>query len=391
MTVPLVRKPATSSEARAESAHAGLMREMKSKRGYDPIPPAQHEWQLTEGLPANVVRFWSWLCAHTVRARMVRNEAVRTAYATLDDGVTPATLAHFAKETKMDIGQASKIQASARLLGICHGDGKTPRIYLNGEVTAAQVLEANKKRKLDCTVNLTPSELLKINKLPKTQRDAFWARWEAAQVYGAALERAAIAEVRETRAALDSSILRAVGIEKKRIGRRSAPPPEPPPLLAEIVQSMTVQPTPADCTHGENEGENVTVHAAASLLSSEKYYREDLSVAAPAESEDSESSTTTPLEPESLLLANLLQIPEHTAGQLLERVCEVEPSITWLETACLARRFNEHASNARNPVGLLLARLHTHAKGATLERARQEARELAARHPEKYRTAGGGQ
>ncbi len=218
-----------------------LVKAMGSTRGYDPMPPAQHEWQMTKGQPTKY-RLWSWLCAHTIRARGKPGEQkIRTAYATQDDGKKPATLIHAARDLNIDLGQLSIAWSEGVEDGLWRRDGETRWLYLNGDVSAGQVLLAAKKRRIESTSNLSKIVLLQIKALPEEAKAATLARLKASRQYNEAQIAAAVAEKREAWAAMDDTILRAVAIERKRTGRHAPPPAPLPQMLLEFVQSTTAQ------------------------------------------------------------------------------------------------------------------------------------------------------
>jgi hypothetical protein len=266
--------------------HATLMAAMGAKT-WDPIPTPQHQWQSTEGEPTKY-RIWSCLCEHTIQARFVKNEPVRTGHATLADGVTPMTLAYLSKLLGTDKAVISRSWKEGEEEGLWRRDPKTGWLRLNGGVTKAQVLRA-KKRRVDCTVNHPREELLQIQALPVPEQAATMARLKASRDYWQAKIASDVAANREAWAATDDNILRAVRIEKRRSGRRSPPPPELPQLLLDFVQSTTENAPEVDRTHGEDVGKKSTVRGGASLLPSEKYLQRE-----PSASSKGTSSAASP-------------------------------------------------------------------------------------------------
>jgi hypothetical protein len=267
---------------RPPDANLTLAKAMGSKRGYDPMPPDQHEWQRTEGEPP-LYRLWSWLCAHTIayghRSPFAVTEMAkdhRDAY--IPGSGRPRTLAHAAKDLGMDIGQASRVWKDGEERGLWHRDGSR-HLYLNGDVSITDVMQANKKAKDDRSINLSRIEQLKLKHLPQAEREAFYALWNPAQDFRRDLAAAAMAQARETCDEMDDTILRRVGIERKRHGKAPRPPVPVPQMLFEFVQSMppalTVQIKPVDGTTGEDDGEKIA-EQPPHIRNSEKPFRENL-------------------------------------------------------------------------------------------------------------------
>jgi hypothetical protein len=252
-----------------------LMEAMKSTRGFDPMPPDQHEWQQEEGEPP-LYRLWSWMCGQTIRQGRRREFAV-------DEQGNPRRLKDAARDLRMDLPQVSKLWAWGEKKGLWHRNGG-PELYLNGNVTASQVGEANRGRTVSCTDNLTKAQLLILQGRPKDEQERFRAVWGTAQEFRKAYLARKMAEGRDTCDGIDDNILRAFELPKTRLDKPEPEPVELPQLLLQFVQTTSVPPgvvvptTETGCTEGEETGENLTVQEPASLLPSEQRQRSTLSV-----------------------------------------------------------------------------------------------------------------
>lgn len=310
--------PATGAAQvpRAMDPNLTLAKAMGSKRGYDPMPPDQHEWQRAEGEPP-LYRLWSWMCGHTIRL------GYRSAYA-VDAVGKSLGLKDAAKDLDLDLGQLSKVWKQGEEAGLWRRSGA--ELHLNGGVTAAQVLGARAKRQLDCTVNLSQADLLKIQDWPSEKQKEFRAAWDPAQEYRSKLEAQKIAEARAACDEIEDTIRRAFSLEKKRMPKRRLEGLEFPQALLPFVQSTTVPSNGHERTVGENEGENVTVRAAPSLLPSEKRQRGESvgrsSASGPEKAADRTTDKPVPLERENAIRKLLLEeagaiLPGETPGPAL--------------------------------------------------------------------------
>lgn len=332
------------------------MKAMGSQRGYDPLPPSQHEWQGAEGEPP-IHRMWSWFCAHTVTRERMSPFAVRA------DG-TPATLKDVAKDLGMDLGQASNLFKWGQAKGLwCKKNGR--ELYFSGEVTVQDVERANKERNVECTLNLSPSELLIIKKWPQEMRARFLSVWEAAQVHHRADLAVTIAEKRRLHAEIDLSIRDIFPLPKKRkVSVKPIQRVEMPALVTDLLQSVhsagVHSPRP-ECTQGEETGENVSVQPAVSLLVPEKYQS------------DIPASASSVLDQEADRLVSALMIDAAAAVDLLLNTRKVEPSITWREVLVLAEKKLGDTKPKHSKAGLLLSTVPGMARGAMLAFARERA------------------
>lgn len=247
-------------------SNLALAKAMGSRRGYDPMPPSQHEWQAAEGEPP-LQRLWSWMCAHTVRNQAGTGELPRRSEFAVNAAGRALTLIDASRDLEIDLGQLSKIWYRGEEEGLWRkAAGKGRQLLLCGEVKATQVAEANKRRQVDCTVKLTPADLLKINKWAPERKTAFYAIWEPAQQFRKKLEAHKIAEARATFDEIEHSIREDFSLDKVRGAPREREKLEIPLVLAKFVQStsvgLTVHETEVDGTGGEERGETLNVQPA---------------------------------------------------------------------------------------------------------------------------------
>lgn len=335
-----------------------LVKLMGSKRGYDPMPPDQYEWQRAEGEPP-LYRLWSWLCGHTVR------QGHRSPYAVNEKG-KPLALRDAAKALELDKGFVSNLWARGEAAGLWHREG--PALHLNGGVTITQVEEANRRRtEVECTLNLTEAELLKIKDWPKATQLQFHALWGPAQSFRSRLEAHKIAEARAACDEIEDNIRREFALEKTRLPKRRPDVVELPQLLLPFVHStpvgVSVQPTSVERTNGESGGENESVRTALSLLPTKTEQRADPAAANSVLKDDVEE------------LARLLQIDAAAAASLLFETRKTEATITPRVIAHLASIKLRQNRNGKvtNPTGLLLRSVPAMASGATLAAATSDA------------------
>lgn len=247
--------------ARADAPNLDLMRKMGSTKGYDPMPPDQHQWQRAKGEPL-IHRIWSVLCAHTIRGRETKpGQTVRTPYATKDDGKTPFMAPDLVRELDDDRGNVRRGWIHGEQLGLWHRDDKG-RLWLNGTVTETHFNEAKEKRKGDLTLDFTRIDMKKIKHLQKDRQEEFWRVWKAYKSYRSALIADRLAEERKSLDQIDDNIRTAFGLDVRRLETEPREPLEVPNCLLEFVQSPTN--TEVSAHH-----ENGFVQSDASLLLSE--------------------------------------------------------------------------------------------------------------------------
>jgi hypothetical protein len=341
-----------SAPTRAPDPNLALAKAMGSKRGYDPMPPDQHEWQRAEGEPP-LYRFWSWMCGHTIRLGR------RSPFA-VDEKGKPRALKDAAADLDMDLGQLSNVWKQGEQAGLWHRKGR--ELYLNGGVTAASVLAARGKRQLACTLNLSEAELLKIKDWPPEKQKAFHAIWDPSQDYRAKLEAQKIAEARAACDDIEDNIRREFQLEKKRLPKRRPEGVELPQALLPFVHSTSVQINGHERTVGENDGENASVPAVPSLLGSEKEQR-----GSPA--------AAVALKEEQAALATALATDAAAAETLLLECRNAEPTVTVPEIVGLAIQklgTPEKRAKLTNPIGLLIKTLPALCRGEPLARVRRE-------------------
>jgi len=350
------RTTPTEIHGRKDGPNIALAKAMGSTRGYDPIPPSQYEWQAAEGEPP-LYRMWSWFCQHTIAFGKMSPFAVRA------DGQA-ATLKDCAADLQLDLGEVSNLFKRGVQAGLWRRKNGR-ELYFSGDVTAAQVIEANKRRQVECTLNLSSRDLLIIKNWPKDMQDRFTAIWTAAQEHHRVDLARSVAERRAQHAEIDRSIRRAFPLPEKRIAPANIPQPvELPQVIVEVllsVQTTIVHSSPVERTVGEENGENVSVPAAASLCVSEVRQK-----ALPA------SASSVPDEEIEYLVA-ALQIDADAACKLLMDCRKVTPEVTWREVLELCRMKLKQVKPKRNATGLLLSSVPGMAKGALLEAAREQA------------------
>lgn len=352
---PLRRQPPESQvDGRKDGKNIQLMRAMGSKRGYDPIPPSQYEWQRADGEPP-LLRMWSWFCAHTIAHGRMSPYAVR------EDG-TAATLKDCAKDLALDLGQVSNLFVWGAEKGLWRRKNGR-ELYFSGDVTAAQVREANTRRKVECALNLSPAESLIIKGWPEEVRNRFNAVWSAAQNHHREELATLLAERRKQHTRIDATIRSLFPLPKKRGVKVEQMQLFDLPVvilrMLDNVHSTSVQSTPVECTDGEEKGENVSVPPAPSLLLSEKSQNGVI------------PSASAVLDQEADHLVAALQIDADAAFKLLTDSRKVEPSLTWREVLALSHKKLHDVKPRHSVAGLLLATVPGMAKGSMLSAARE--------------------
>jgi hypothetical protein len=348
------REPRTTEiDGRKDGPNIRLAKAMGSKRGYDPLPPSQYEWQAAKGEPP-LYRMWSWFCSHTIAFGRMSPYAVRA-------DRTPATLKDCARDLQLDLGQVSHLFKYGTAKGLwCRKNGR--ELHLNGDVTAARVMEANNQRMNECTLNLSSADLLIIQGWPESMRNVFLQVWEDAQKHHREDLARTIAEKRQYHTQIDTTIRAAFPLPKKRGVRCEQLQLCDLPIvigrMLECVHSTSVQATPIECTHGEERGENVSVPAPASLCVSENIQKEFM------------TSTSSVLDLEADYLVAALQIDAAAAVKLLTESRKIEPSLTWREVLALSRKKLHDVKPRHSVAGLLLATVPGMAKGSMLASAR---------------------
>lgn len=251
--------PAT---ARADAPNLDLMRKMGSQKGYDPMPPDQHQWQRAKHEPL-IHRIWSVLCAHTIRAREPQpGQIVRTPYATKDDGKTPFMSPDLVTELDEDRGNVRRAWIIGEKKGLWRRDEKG-RLWLNGSVTEKQVTEANERRKSDVYDCMTRLDLLKLKRLPKERQEEFRRVWEAHKAYANADYAEVKARIDAKHAGIEDNIRTAFGLDVRRIGNKPRQPVAVPDCLREFVQTREEGRVSTDHKNG-------FVQTRASLFDSEE-------------------------------------------------------------------------------------------------------------------------
>ena len=364
-----------------QSEVAGLMVEMGSTKGFDPMPPDQYLYFLGKKEPP-LQRLLALVRASTIQ------RGRRSAYC-VDERGKELRLADLEKLLGMEHGNFKRVMREATERGLIRvgrtepGEGRSAhnsrhpnRIYLCGSVEESKGYEEGEEKRGVCTDPLSflsPTQRKVYAGWRKEQQERFYAEFDSAVKYKLQVEREAIALARHIGDRALDQVFATHALPKTRL---ATAPPESKLLQLTLVsagfhaQNGSVQtrsvPTPANGSALTAKRESVP--NGASLLPSEK----------------TEGKKTTPTsvaiteaETEQLsrmMVAASLPVSEETAEALLRSVRSVQPTATPREVLLLAHRLLATAGNVRSPVGLLLSRLHTHAKGAAFEAARGAAR-----------------
>jgi hypothetical protein len=262
-----------------------LMKEMGSKHGFDPIPPAQHAWQMGAGEP-RLNRVWAWLCAHTIHF------GHRTAFAVDREG-KELHLEHVAADLGLDDANARAVWREGVQKGLWRNGTKTegPRkLYLCGEVIPTGTTEGEETENEKVCTNLLPPYILKqLKELTPEVQGEFLREHEA----DCALEKLALAEtvagVRALFTQRQDTRFQRYGIRKiredhnKKFGApkqaevRQARLQALLPTLEGFVQTLapTVQTSPESL----HSGQNGSAQTPATLLPSEPQREKPESVA----------------------------------------------------------------------------------------------------------------
>jgi hypothetical protein len=152
-----------------------LMKEMGSKRGFDPIPPDQHAWVMAKDQPP-LQRLWGWMCAKTI------HWGHRSPYAVTKGG-EELHIEHAAADLDMDEGNMRRAWREGKERGLWRNGSKAegPRkLYLCGHVVAEKSEPEGEEKEKDkvCTEILPPYILKKIKEWPPEHQRAFWAERE---------------------------------------------------------------------------------------------------------------------------------------------------------------------------------------------------------------------
>jgi hypothetical protein len=344
-------------DARKEWPNDRLMKQIGSKDGYVPLPNSHYKWQGVQG-ESPLYRVWSWMVSATLAFGRESPYAVRP------DG-TPATLGDCAKALGLDKGHVSNLWKEGVAKTFWYRKNGR-ELWLNGDVKAEQVLQANNRRKVECTLNLSPRDLKIINSWNGTQRAQFNSVWEAARRYQTERAKVARALLLREHSELDDSIRKAFGLPQiARDNHDQLPLVELPAEVAAFVLSVQTTPTHStsgESTHGEETGENVSVQEPHPLVQ-----LNSCSFLIP-------SSANSAIELETDRLVEALRIDAAAAFQLLTETRKIEPTITWREVLELARIKLRQVKPKISVAGLLLTAVPGMAKGAMLELARAEVR-----------------
>jgi hypothetical protein len=339
-----------------------LMKAMGSKTGrYDPEPPAQWQWQLDHGTPAE--RLLAWLKSKTVAF------GHGTAYATDENGKA-LYLDQAAPDLGWSLKMARKTAYAMHAEGRLRLERKARKIWLCADVAPQKPIKEGRieGELFDPVQTLLPTYVIEnIGKLQNgakedlVRRYARWSKWSDEA------EADALAAVRISIDLAEDIILKHFGIEKKRLAKRP-PPRERAVQLPLLEMPDFVQDLPESTLYTEKNGfgqtENGVRANSASLLSSDTD-SDCISSSSGVDINSARARTTTtknkPFPPEETqLLEDELGFDHRAARDLVDECRKLEPNITVARIAELGRyKINQVREKLRsgeitNPVGFLL-------------------------------------
>jgi len=188
-----------------------LMKEMGSKTGrYDPEPPAQWQWQLDHGTPAE--RMIAWLKSKTVAF------GHGTAYAA-EDGK-----ALYLDKAAKDLGWSDKTAQNVASELVGQGrirlDRNNKRIYLRAEVMPQKQTEDGRNLGEIPTLynGIFPDYVIDfIGKLPPEKQESAVLKYAPYWKWHCGFMRDTVAAARSISSAFEDNILREIGMDKKRL------------------------------------------------------------------------------------------------------------------------------------------------------------------------------
>jgi hypothetical protein len=277
-----------------------LMKRMGSKKGFDPMPPDQHSWQMSKGEPP-LHRIWSWLCAHTIHWGH-RNE-----YAVSVHG-EELHIEHLAKDLEMDERNAGMYWREGIEKGLWRYGTKAEgrrKLFLCGRVTAKEAPSSDQDHPDEnvCTNVLSPYILKQIKELAPERQQQFWQEYGAAQRLRKDVQAELIAASRLIFDQDDDNRFLAYGIKKIRQehARKSAIPEEVEARrrrieeIAPVVRTYVHTCAAAVQTNG-NGSYNAALDSAqtGATLLPQRPLREDQSSGAGGHSKASPQASRTP-------------------------------------------------------------------------------------------------
>jgi hypothetical protein len=206
-----------------------LMREIGSKHGYNPVPPAQTKWIMgiledpRVAHPLSLIRMWALIVDNTLdwgSSRYTADFGQRTPYATLNRKGRALTLEHIAAELEMHIANARKVFQEGIDVGLWRRgseDEGEERVYICGETKPQIRPESPDKKYVHTFSEQPPSYVIKhLETLTKEKRTEFMTRWEQT----ARLEKAAlagiVAQTREIINQVQDTLIEEIGATPRR-------------------------------------------------------------------------------------------------------------------------------------------------------------------------------
>lgn len=359
-----------SAPPSAKDRNSELMRLMGSKTGsYDPEPPDQWRYVLEHGEPEE--RFLAWVKSKTTHMS-------RSPFCVSDQG-KPLYLEHAAVDLGWKIQTARNVASRLEKQGRIRLE-KGKRIWNRADVPTVSPATD------DATNNLvqgywSPYVVEAIKRLKPADRE----KWESDEAEFFAWRNELLAEGMATMRSMvervEDSMVRDLGVEKKRLPKRRAAETRHVQLsllsVPGFVQSYDTNPlaefvqTPETSLHEAKNGSHKPENGGPSLLSSDT--DTDIKAAA-AKTTDADQ------------LATALQIDAAAAEALLRDTRNTDPEVTPPEIVELWRvEFERLLPRIRSgridsPTGILLRTVPTLARGAPLMAAR---RAIAARAKER--------
>jgi len=258
-----------------------LMARMGGKKGFNPIPPPQHQWQRGKGEPP-LYRLWSWMCDHTI------HWGHRSEYAVNKEG-QELHIEHAAKDLGMDAGNVRDAWRQGCERGLWRNGNKEEgkrKLYLRGDVPAPAEVTGEDKGKEKVRTDLLPPYIVsQIKELPLARQYDFWKTYERLVTVEKAVQADLMAAARLIVGQDYDTHFREFGIKKIKETHPSKLPPEEAearqkridallPQLQGFVQTVAVSvQTPEDGVYTDEEKARIaaakTKSANPTLLGSE--------------------------------------------------------------------------------------------------------------------------
>lgn len=234
-----------------------LAKAMKTKKGFDPMPPDQYLTYRDRRYPP-AVRLWAWIISKTMRL------GHRSPFC-VDGQGRDLSLSDAYRELGLDRSLARRALKELESEGRVQLQGY--RIHLTADFqlkSVEAVIEDLKLERAICTNHIPPYVLLKLKKLPGYVQKRFWAWREDFEDRSRFAHRELLALQRIIEQREEDTVFAEFGLARKHQKKRR-PDPSPllpllEPVLAGIVQSRN---------GGSADPENQDRTRPASLLTSE--------------------------------------------------------------------------------------------------------------------------